>query len=125
MNEYVMPILSLIVSSGVGGYFGWFFTRRKYEAEATTNEINNGSELVKMYKEALDDLPKRFEDKYKHLADMAAEVEKLFQKKEQTLMQEIEYHKQQAEYQKKQANLYKKMYEDKNREFNKYKADHP
>jgi hypothetical protein len=118
MNDYFFQSISLLFSTGIGGLFGWFFTRRKYNADTTTTEIENGSKLVELYKTALDDLPARYEEKYKHVQEMAHNVEKLFEKKEAILMQEIEYHK-------KQAALYKKMYDDKVREFNKYKREHP
>lgn len=113
-----MPTFDNLVGTLIGGFVGWFFTRKKQKADTTTIEIDNGSKVVGIYKDALDDLPSRYEEKYKHIQEMALNVEKLFEKKEQILLQEIEYHK-------KQAALYKKMYDDKVKEFNKYKREHP
>lgn len=118
MNEFIYNQLGLIISTGIGGFVGWFFTRRKTNADATGTEIENGKKVVDLYKEALDDLPVRYELKLKHVEEMASKVENLFHQKEQILLQEIEYHK-------KQAALYKKMYDDKVREFNAYKRLHP
>lgn len=118
MEELINQVIMLSVTGGVGGFFGWFFTRRKQNAEATGSEIDNGSKVVELYKNALDDLSVRYEDKYKHVQEMSDNIANLFEKKEQILLQEIEYHK-------KQAALYKKMYDDKVREFNKYKKEHP
>lgn len=103
----------------------WLFNRKRTKADTTTVEITNSTEIIKQYKDALNDIPVRYEEKYKHVQEMAKEVEALFAKKEQILLQEIEYHKQQAVYQKKQAALYKRMYDQKNKEFNEYKKVHP
>jgi hypothetical protein len=118
MIELLRPYLSEILSALLAGFVGWFFTRRKQKADVTTTEIENGSKVVDLYKAALDDLPVRFEEKYKHLEQMGTKIEQLFAQKEKILLQEIEYHK-------KQAALYKKMYDDKVREFNLYRKEHP
>jgi hypothetical protein len=118
MFELIKPYLSEAFTALVVGLPTWFIARRKNNAEATTTEIDNGAKVVDLYKEALDDLPARYEEKFQHIQEMAHNVEKLFEKKEALLLQEIEYHK-------KQATLYKKMYDDKVREFNKYKQSHP
>ncbi|WP_264521209.1 hypothetical protein [Flavobacterium sp. N1994] len=118
MNEIFVQFVAPLLTTGIGAWIGWFFTRRKYNADATTTEIDNGSKLVDLYKNALDDLPARYEEKFKHVQEMGQNLEKLFEQKEAILMQEIEYHK-------KQAALYKKMYDDKVKEFNKYKKEHP
>lgn len=113
-----IPTVDNIIGTVIGAFVAWFFTRKKQKADTTTVEIDNGSKVVDLYKEALDDLPNRYAEKYKHIEEMATAVEKLFEKKEQILMQEIEY-------QKKQVALYKKMYDEKVKEFNKYKREHP
>lgn len=132
MDQWIVVLSALVTMVGGTGYFTFIFAKSKYKQEveklrventtaqksAETIDIENGSKVVDLYKEALDDLPARYEEKYKHVQEMAVTVEKLFQKKEALLLQEIEYHK-------KQAALYKKMYDDKNREFIKYKKEHP
>lgn len=116
--EIVQPYFGEFVSAVLAGFGSWFFTRRKQNADVTTTEIDNGSKVVELYKSTLDDLTKRYEEKYKDVELRSENIEKLFEKKEAILLQEIEYHK-------KQTALYKKMYDDKVREFNKYKKDHP
>lgn len=118
MTEFFSQYIGEFFTALIAGFGGWFFTRRKQNADATTTEIENGSKVVDLYKSALDDLPLRFEEKYKHIEEMSLKVEKLFEQKEKILLQEIEYHK-------KQAALYKKMYDDKVKEFNLYKKEHP
>lgn len=125
MNESISIVIGVLATGGVGGFFGWFWTRKKYEAEVlkqvadvTTTDIDNGSKVVDLYKSAMDDLGARYEEKYKHIQEMSNNISDLFDAKEKTLLQEIEYHK-------KQTALYKKMYDDLKKEFTKYKKEHP
>lgn len=118
MFEILKPYISETLTGLLGGFTAWFFTRKKQSVEVDTTEIDNGDKVIKRYKDALDDLEIRYQNKYNHLEEMSKNIEDLFIKKEQVLFQEITYHK-------KQAALYKKMYDDKNREFNKYKKEHP
>jgi hypothetical protein len=125
MYEIFQPYLDNAFTTLLGGFAGWFFTRKKNNAEVATTEIDNGGAVVKLYKDALDDLPLRYEERYKHIEEMSKGVEKLFEQQKEILLKEIEYHKQQAEYQGKQAAFYKKMYNDEVRAHNKYKREHP
>jgi hypothetical protein len=132
MNENIWIAIGGLITMAGSGWLTFIFTKSKYKQEveklrvevlqaqktAETTEIENGTKVVELYKNALDDLANRYELKYKHVQEMSANIEKLFEKKEQALIEECEYHK-------KQAALYKKMYDDKVREFNKYKRDHP
>lgn len=118
MFELIKPYFGEAFTALVVGLPTWYIARRKNNADATTTEIDNGAKVVDLYKDALNDLPSRYEEKYKHVQEMAHNVEKLFAQKEALLLQEIEYHK-------KQAALYKKMYDDKVKEFIKYKKEHP
>lgn len=104
----------------LGGLVKWIWDKYnpKEKAEVASSEIDNGVKVVELYKNALDDLGSRYEKKYAHLEEMSKNISDLFEKKEQILMKEIEYHT-------KQTALYKKMYDDKVREFNKYKKEHP
>ncbi|GGA84738.1 hypothetical protein GCM10008015_26900 [Flavobacterium palustre] len=118
MFDIISPYFDEVVTATLGGFIGWFFTRKRQNVDIKTTEIENDSKLVGLYKDALDDLPARYEERYKHLEEMSKNIEALFEKKEQVLLQEIAY-------QKKQVALYKKMYDDKVKEFNKYKREHP
>ena len=132
MDDIIVVAGSIITIISGTGYFTLLFAKSKYQQEvaklkvevlqaqktAETTDIENGAKVVDLYKEALDDLPARYEEKFKQVSEMAKQVEKLFEKKEAILLQEIDYHK-------KQAALYKKMYDDKVKEFVKYKKEHP
>jgi hypothetical protein len=132
MDQWIVVVSALVTMVGGTGYFTFIFAKSKYKQEveklrfealqakkvAETTDIENGSKVVDLYKEALDDLGIRYEEKYKHVQEMSKNISDLFDAKEKTLLQEIEYHK-------KQTALYKKMYDDKVREFTKYKKEHP
>jgi flagellar basal body-associated protein FliL len=132
MNEVILVVSAVVTMVGGTGYFTFLFAKSKYKQEvekltvevlqakkvAETTDIENGGKVVDLYKEALDDLGIRYEEKYKHVQEMSTNISNLFDAKEKTLLQEIEYHK-------KQTALYKKMYDDKVKEFTKYKKEHP
>ncbi|SNA83435.1 conserved hypothetical protein [Flavobacterium psychrophilum] len=125
MYQTLQPYLSEFFTAVIGAFVAWFFTRKKQEvdvkkqeADVTTTDIDNGAKVVDLYKSAMDDLGVRYEEKYKHIAEMSKNISDLFDAKEKVLLQEIEYHK-------KQTALYKKMYDDKVKEFLKYKKEHP
>jgi phage host-nuclease inhibitor protein Gam len=118
MTDLIQQLLLIGGTGGLGGFFGWFWTRKKQAAEVTTTDIDNGAKVVELYKAAMDDLGARYELKYKHLEEMSKSIENLFANKERMLQQELELLR-------KQVALYKKMYDDKVREFNKYKKEHP
>lgn len=81
MNDLVTALIGLITIGG-SGYFSWFFTRRKSAAEATSTEIDNDVKLSNHYKEILDDLKTRYEERYK-------EYEELMNRKFYMLEEEI------------------------------------
>lgn len=132
MDQWIVVVSALVTMVGGTGYFTFIFAKSKYKQEveklrfealqaqklAETTDIENGSKVVDLYKDALDDLGIRYEEKYKHVEEMSKNISDLFDAKEKTLLQEIEYHK-------KQTALYKKMYDDKVKEFTKYKKEHP
>lgn len=57
---------------GATGWAGWFFGRRKSDAEAVSIEIDNDVKLVGHYKETLDDLETRYKSRLKEFEDMMA-----------------------------------------------------
>lgn len=66
MNELWLALIGLI-STGGAGYFGWFFGRRKTNAEAETVEISNRIVVADHHKKLLDDLQPRYEQRYNEL----------------------------------------------------------
>ncbi|AZA84797.1 cell wall anchor protein [Chryseobacterium lactis] len=81
-KEHIGTFLSLVVS----GSAGWFFGRRKLNAEVegmdADNEgkkLENDEKLVNLYKEALDDLGNRYESKFKEFSEISERKIKLLE----------------------------------------------
>lgn len=78
MMENIALILgSFFTTVGGTGYFTYLFTRKKYEVDVQqgkenveTTAIENDIKLSNHYKEILDDLKKRYEDRYKEFETM-------------------------------------------------------
>lgn len=94
MNSILEIIINSLAAGGVGGFFGWFFTRKKLNAEAEGEEentkskaIDNEIKLSDYYQKMLDDLGTRYEAKF-------LDVEKLYLNKERILKDEISMLKQ-------------------------------
>jgi uncharacterized protein HemX len=81
VNDLIVTIAG-VVSVAASGFFGWFFGRRKTNAEAASAEIDNDIKLSGYYKELLDDLAQRYEHKFQDLV-------KLYESKEKALKEEI------------------------------------
>jgi len=94
MNGFLEIIVNSLAAGGLGGFFGWFFTRKKLNAEAEGEEentkskaIDNEIKLSDYYQKMLDDLGARYEAKFQ-------DVEKLYVNKERILKDEISMLKQ-------------------------------
>jgi len=94
MNGFLEIIINSLAAGGIGGFFGWFFTRKKLNAEAEGEEentkskaIDNEIKLSDYYQKMLDDLGTRYEAKF-------LDVEKLYLNKERILKDEISMLKQ-------------------------------
>ncbi len=88
MKQFILQNIEAIIASiaGTGGFLGWFFERRKrrlhnqgVEADVESKEIENSKEIINMYKTTLDDLGKRYEDKFKDVSTLYEQKIKLLQ----------------------------------------------
>jgi hypothetical protein len=113
----------------LGGLIKWLFDRYnpKEKAEITTTEISNGSEVIKIYKDALDDLPPRYEKRFKEfddhwqqkvtlLTDKLTNIEILSTEKERIMKEEISFIK-------KERDLWKKRYNDLYKDYQKLQKE--
>lgn len=134
--EIIGAIVTVIGAITGTGYFSFAFAKKKYLQEveklkvevlqaqktAETTEIENGTKVVDLYKNALDDLNDRYEKKYQELEASSnkklAALDELYKQKEAHLMKEIEFHA-------KQSALFEKMYKDEVKKHNLYKRNHP
>ena len=111
MIDFARQYLSEAIALFLGGFINFIFNRRKDKVSVATNEIDNGTSVVKLYKDALDDLPVRYQQKFE-------ELNALFAQKEKILHEEIGFLK-------KERDLWKKKYNDLLKEHRLYRKEHP
>ncbi len=106
LQEYAGQIIGYMF--GAGGVFAYIFERRKntavtkgVEADASSKEIDNSSKVIDLYKNALDDLEKRYENKFQ-------EIISLYDRKIRVLEDEIRLHKRLNSALKRESTEYKK-----------------
>lgn len=103
LTEPIVGFLGALLT----GLVGFLFGKRKLRAEVAGmnadnegKEIENADNLVKLYKEALDDLGSRYEVKFKEFSDLS-------DKKVLMLQQQIDFQKRINEQLKAENNLLK------------------
>lgn len=82
-------ILSGIFGTVATGFTGWFFGRRKTQAEAETTEIDNDIKLSGHYREMLDDLKKRYIEQFREFEEMTQLKMKLYEEQIKFLEKKI------------------------------------
>lgn len=66
-------LLTIIISAS-SAFLGWFFTRKKYNAEAIGAEIDNDTKVINLWKEWAENLRTDFDTKCNN---MSKEIERL------------------------------------------------
>lgn len=69
-------VLSYVFTSGLGGFFGWLFTRRKYNAEVESTRVQNFDAAIEAYKKMYEDM---IDDLKTQNGELKEEVENLKQ----------------------------------------------
>ena len=69
-----IAILGGLLTTIISGFSGWFFTKRKYNAEVDKNLINNMQESLEFYKALADDNKRRLEEVLLENSDLRKEV---------------------------------------------------
>ena len=92
-SEHVAPHIGTFLSTILVGFAGYVFGGQKMKAEvkgldadAEGKEIENSDKIVKLYKDAIDDLGGRYEVKFK-------EITAMYEMKIKLLEDEINLHK--------------------------------
>lgn len=62
MKELLIENLGVIVAGLATGFGGWFYGRKKADAEAEASQIENAEKLLSFYKNMVDDLGQRLEN---------------------------------------------------------------
>ena len=69
-----IAIFGGLLTTIISGFSGWFFTKKKYNAEVDNNLINNMQESLEFYKSLADDNKRRLEEVLTENADLREEV---------------------------------------------------
>jgi hypothetical protein len=72
--ETWVAILGGLLTTIISGFSGWFFTKKKYNAEVDNNLINNMQESLEFYKSLADDNKRRLDEVLLENADLRKEV---------------------------------------------------
>ena len=78
MEDYgnLWSIIGYVATTGLGSFFGWLFTRRKYNAEVETTRVQNFDAAIEAYKKMYEDM---IEDLKTQNGELKEEVDNLKQ----------------------------------------------
>ena len=65
MNQILLENVGVLLATLATGFGGWFFGRKKANADAETSQIENAEKLLNYYKSLVDDLGTRLESAIK------------------------------------------------------------
>jgi len=77
MIELLQEPLTLLITTLVTGFGGWFFGRKKLKAETEASQIENAEKLLNYYKNLVDDLGSRLESAIKKFNDAEETIREL------------------------------------------------
>jgi len=77
MGETWIAILGGVIATMTSGFTGWFFAKRKYNAEVDNNLISNMQDSLEFYKALADDNKQRLDEVLAENADLRKEVGEL------------------------------------------------
>lgn len=93
MIELLNEPLTLLITTLITGFGGWFFGRKKLKAETEASQIENAEKLLDFYKNLADDLGKRLENAIREFNDAKKIITELEEKVE-NLTNELKKYKQ-------------------------------
>lgn len=97
----LLLVISGVVSAFGTGLVGWLFGRRKTRAEAVSAEIDNDIKLSNHYRDILDDLKRKYEERYQ-------EYEQMMNRKVVLLEEEIKLKDRKIKLQQQEINELRK-----------------
>ena len=77
MEGWVETILTGVFGAGGGGFFGWFFTRKKSNADAKGSELENVEHAIKIWRELAEENKRENIELKKEMADIKAQLEEM------------------------------------------------
>jgi hypothetical protein len=77
MEGWVETILTGVFGAGGGGFFGWFFTRKKSNADAKGSELENVEHAIKIWRELAEENKRENIELKKEMANIKAQLEEM------------------------------------------------
>lgn len=77
MKELLIENFGILLSAVATGFGGWFFGRKKAQAEAEASQIENAEKLLNYYKNLVDDLGSRLESAIKKFNEAEETIREL------------------------------------------------
>lgn len=93
MDRIILENLGVLLATLATGFGGWFFGRKKAEADAETSQIENAEKLLNYYKALVDDLGTRLESAIKNFNEAQKTVREL-EERIDALTDELKKYKQ-------------------------------
>jgi len=75
--EWIDEVVKIAGSIGGGGLMGWFFTRKKSNAEAKGSEMDNVEHAIKIWRESAQSLQLENEKLSKKVEDLSNAIEEM------------------------------------------------
>lgn len=88
LNEMYLALIG-VFSAAATGFTGWFFGRKRTQAEVESAQIDNDMKLSGHYRQMLDDLKKRYQEKLEDFEQMADKKIKLGEEEIKFLKQKV------------------------------------
>lgn len=93
MLEFIQQYIGEAITALVGGFAGWFFTRRKQQMEVQASELDNVDKAVRIYREMIENLGTQLKTAIAEL-DEAKRIIKELEQKVEALTYELTKYKQ-------------------------------
>ena len=93
MQQILLENIGVLLATLATGFGGWFFGRKKAEADAETSQIENAEKLLNYYKALVDDLGTRLESAIKNFNEAQRTVREL-EERIDALTDELKKYKQ-------------------------------
>ncbi len=93
MNQILLENVGVLLATLATGFGGWFFGRKKANADAETSQIENAEKLLNYYKSLVDDLGTRLESAIKKFNEAEKTIHDL-ETKINDLTEELRKYKQ-------------------------------
>lgn len=79
MTEVLITAIGGLLTTLLGSWASWFYTRKKYNSEVDNNQIKNMQESLEFYKQLSDDNKRRLEEVLQKNQELEKEVAELRQ----------------------------------------------